>query len=63
MGDYAEVGRMSRDILDRTDVIGEHKKQKSAMIGNITLALPANYGQALEVESSPITIEAEILDD
>lgn len=62
-GDYAEVARMSRDLLDRVDVVGEHKTKQQAQIGNITLQLPSNFGQALEVSSEPLQIEAEVVDD
>lgn len=63
-GDYAEVGRMSRDLMDRVDLVGDHKTKQTAQIGNITLQLPANYGQALEVESAAIEmIPAEIEDE
>jgi hypothetical protein len=50
-GDYAEVGRMSRDLLDREDIIGVAKSKQATTtpVVNITL-----YGSP-----EPIMVEAE----
>ena len=51
MGDYAEVGRMSRDLLDREDIIGKSKSKQPGSQPTINITL---WGS-----SEPVVLEAE----
>ena len=39
MGDYAEVGRMARDLLDREDIIGKSKSKQAGAQPTINMTL------------------------
>ena len=64
MGDYAEVGRMSRDLLDREDIIGKSKSKQAGSPPTINITLfGGTEPVVLEHEAEMLEIEAEIIEE